>query len=306
MKAERRHELKENDLAHLLDQLSEFLQKNGSRLGLAIVAVVVAVAVVGIAVRSRTAALEDAWQRKRSLSFETVADGQQSLQNLASLTAASTDRSFVFSGLLDQGRHALELTQKVPNPPDQDMNEKARAAFDELLAQFPANPLAFGAAHAGLATVEEMSDLVGMALVELPEERGVKLSATGGAERYAKRVRGLDAKRNPEIGFGPLYVPTDGEALLELEPGGPAGLARNGDAFYSTLPHLPPTVMRQIYLDVGVGLYVDTDDCVYADGAWFGIHSDEAGPRDVSVGGAASRLEMGEHETELLDLRTRR
>lgn len=155
MKAERRHELKENDLAHLLDQLSDFMHKNGSRLGLVIAVVVVALAVVGIAVRSRAAALEDAWQRKRSLSFETAADGQQSLKTLESLVAASTDPVFIMSGLLDEGRHALELAEKAPNPPGEAMNAKAREAYEELLAKFPSNPLAFGAAHAGLATVEE-------------------------------------------------------------------------------------------------------------------------------------------------------
>ncbi len=53
MKAERRHELKENDLANLMDKCSAYMQENGGRLALAVVGVLVAVAVVGIVVRSR-------------------------------------------------------------------------------------------------------------------------------------------------------------------------------------------------------------------------------------------------------------
>jgi len=155
MKAERRHELKGNDLAQMLDQAGEYMRKNGSRLGLIIAGIVVIVAVVGIAVRSRAVALEDAWQLKRSLSFETTADGKQSLQTLASLIADSADPEFIMTGLLDQGRYALELAYKAENPPDGEMNERARTAYDELLLRFPQNPIAFGAAQIGLATVEE-------------------------------------------------------------------------------------------------------------------------------------------------------
>jgi hypothetical protein len=50
-----------------------------------------------------------------------------------------------------------------------------------------------------------------------------------------------------------------------------------GTTFFSVLPDLPPTVLRQVYLDAGVHLYADTDDCVYGDGAWVAVHSKETG-----------------------------
>ena len=155
MKSERRHELKENDLAHLLGGFSEYLRENGARLGLAVTGVLVVVAVVGITVRSRAAALEDAWQNKLSLSFENLEDGRRSLDTLSSLTETTGDRKFVLGALIDQGRYALELSQKTENPPDSEFNDKARAAFDDLLSGFPENPMAFGTANCGLATVEE-------------------------------------------------------------------------------------------------------------------------------------------------------
>lgn len=155
MKSERRHELRENDLAHLLDRFSEYFRENGARMGLVVAGVFVVVAVVGITVRSRAAALEDAWQNKRTLSFENLEDGRRSLDTLSSLTETTGDRKFVLGALIDQGRYALELSQKTENPPDSDFNEKARAAFADLLSGFPENPMAVGAAHCGLATVEE-------------------------------------------------------------------------------------------------------------------------------------------------------
>ena len=79
MKSERRHELKENDLAVLMDRFSAYLQENGGRLALGVVGVLVAIAVVGIVVRSRAAALEDVWQRRRALSFADLENGRRSL-----------------------------------------------------------------------------------------------------------------------------------------------------------------------------------------------------------------------------------
>ncbi len=155
MKSERRHELRENDLALLMDRFSAYLQENGGRLALAVVGVLVVVAVVGIVVRSRTAALEDAWQRRRSLSFKDLEAGRRSLDTLTRLTEDAGDRTFVMGALIDTGRYALELSQKTENHPDPELNEKARTAFSRLLSEFPQNPLAVGAAHCGLASVEE-------------------------------------------------------------------------------------------------------------------------------------------------------
>ncbi|MCH8241188.1 MAG: hypothetical protein IH897_01100 [Planctomycetes bacterium] len=155
MKSERRHELKENDLAVLMDRFSAYLQEHGGRLALGVVGVLVAIAVVGIVVRSRAATLEDAWQRRRALSFKDLESGRRSLDMLNSLTETAGDRSFVMGALIDAGRYGLELAAKTENHPDPELNEKARTAFTRLLSEFPENPLAIGAARCGLASVEE-------------------------------------------------------------------------------------------------------------------------------------------------------
>lgn len=154
MKAERRHELKENDLAHLMDRCTAYMQENGGRMALAVVGVLVAIAVVGIVVRSRSAALEDAWRARRALSFTDLENGRRSLETLNSLTETAGDSKFVMSALIDVGRNGLMLAEKTENHPDPELNETARTAFDRLLSEFPGNPLAVGAARCGLASVE--------------------------------------------------------------------------------------------------------------------------------------------------------
>jgi hypothetical protein len=128
-----------------------------------------------------------------------------------------------------------------------------------------------------MATPEEMSELVGAKLRRLDEQRTVRLSEEGAAERYAQRIATLDEQANPALTLGPLFVPEEGEVLATLEPGGLPGLVKVGTTFFSVLPDLPPTVLRQVYLDAGVHLYADTDDCVYGDGAWVAVHSKETG-----------------------------
>jgi hypothetical protein len=132
-----------------------------------------------------------------------------------------------------------------------------------------------------LATLEEMQALTGVKLRQADEQLTPRLAAEGSAERYAKRIATVDDSSKPSLPLGPLFVPEDGEVLARLEPGGLPGLAKaqhgEGTSFFSVLPCLPPTVIRQVYLDAGVKLITDTDDCVYGDGEWVGVHSAETG-----------------------------
>lgn len=155
MKAERRHELKENDLAAMLESARAFLDKNGRQLSIGIIVVAVVATAVLLVVRSRTAAVEDLWRRKAQLSFEDPQAGKASLEALANLTREASDRQFVLIGLMDQAQAALQLSQESPLPPDPELNQSARRAFVELLQRFPQHPIALGVAHSGLATVEE-------------------------------------------------------------------------------------------------------------------------------------------------------
>jgi hypothetical protein len=155
MKSERRHELKENELAHAFSVARAYLDENGKQVGIVVVIVGAVVAAVAFGVRSRAAAIEDVWRRKAQLQFEDLEVGRESLSTLASMLQDVTDERFVFSGLVEQGQQAMRLAQQVPDPPDGELTQKAREAFEQLLGRFADNPLAVGIAYTGLATVEE-------------------------------------------------------------------------------------------------------------------------------------------------------
>ncbi len=155
MKSERRHELKENELAHAFSVARAYLDENGKQVGIIVVIVGAVVASVAFGVRSRAAAIEDVWRRKAQLQFEDLEAGRESLATLASMLQDVTDERFVFAGLVQQGQQALRLAQQVPDPPDGELNQTAREAFEQLLGRFADNPLAIGIGYTGLATVEE-------------------------------------------------------------------------------------------------------------------------------------------------------
>ena len=155
MKRGRRHELKENDLLHALEVAREYLEKNSKQIGFTVILVAAVIVAAMLGLRSRAVASEDLWRRKNQLSFDDPEIGKESLEALVTMTQGVSDRQFVFSSLIDQGLQALRLARDVPFPPDRELNETARRAFEQLLEQFGDNPLAAGLAHNGLATVEE-------------------------------------------------------------------------------------------------------------------------------------------------------
>lgn len=155
MKAERRHELRENDLAHFLAVARQYLEDNGGRIGLIIFAVIAVVAVATFTMRSRAAELEDVWRRKNQLTFEDVETGRESLRALQSLAGETHDRHLAMSCLVEMGQQSLRLARQVPWPPDRELNAQAETAFKQLLDRFADNPIAVGVALSGLATVEE-------------------------------------------------------------------------------------------------------------------------------------------------------
>ena len=155
VKTERRHELKENDLMHALGAAREFLDLRGKQIGVAVLVVGAIVVGTAMTVRARSAAIETKWRQKSELRFDNPEVGRESLEALAGMTRDVTDDRFVFVSMLHQGQQALRLAGTVEFPPDEDFNNKAKAAFEELLDRFPRRAFAVGVAHLGLATVAE-------------------------------------------------------------------------------------------------------------------------------------------------------
>lgn len=155
MKAERRHELRENDLAHALKEARTFFENHSTRLGLAAIVVLVVVGGSFLVKRARDATLESAWRRRSELRFNDFEVGKTSLASLAAMTNEVSDDGFVMTSLMERGQQALRLSQMAPFPPDKELNRQAQSAFEQLLVRFDSNPVTFAVAHLGLATVQE-------------------------------------------------------------------------------------------------------------------------------------------------------
>jgi len=217
MRAERRHELKENDLEHYLSVARDYLDKNGKRIGmLAVVAGAIFVAAT-LYVRSQAAEVEGQWQRKSQLSFADAKAGRESLDTLAALAQGSSDERFVMSCLMDQGQEALRLSTDAPFPPDRELNDKARQAFQQLSQRFPRSAIAIGTARLGLATVEE-NDFILDGRAEHKEQAAKQLAAVISDPTLDglpfKRLA-LDRQKRLDEVFSPMRFQPPSEEELE-------------------------------------------------------------------------------------------
>lgn len=155
MDADRRHELKDNELAVALGQTRDYLDRHGKEIGIAALVILGIMAAVTFAMRSRAAAVEDVWRRRGELKFDELETGKKALDTLEGLAREHSDPTFVMGALTDLGQKAIRLSEMVPLPPDKELNERARKTFNELKSRFGSNPLALGASLLGLASAEE-------------------------------------------------------------------------------------------------------------------------------------------------------
>lgn len=155
MDSERRHQLRENDLAHGLTVTRDFFEQHSKQITIVAITALVLFAIGTFVVRSRATAHEDVWRQKNTLNFEGTAEGLRSVDQLMTMVRGSSDRRFILDGLAEAGRQSLRLAMDAPFPPDPELNARAREAFEEMLKRFPGEPLPTGVALSGLATVEE-------------------------------------------------------------------------------------------------------------------------------------------------------
>lgn len=238
MDSERRHQLRENDLAHGLTVTRDFFEQHSKQITVVAITAIVLFAVGSLVVRSRANAHDDVWRQKNDLKFDSRDEGLRSVDRLLTMVRDSSDRRFVLDGLAEAGRQSLKLAMEAPFPPDRELNGKAREAFEELLKRFPREPLPTGIALAGLATVEE-NDFVldrNLAHKEKAREHLTRLSTDSmfnglPFQRIAlDRLKRLDSlfvvtefapapPPPPAEVVAPTEVPIEGEAApVKIEP----------------------------------------------------------------------------------------
>jgi hypothetical protein len=101
----------------------------------------------------------------------------------------------------------------------------------------------------------------------------------------------IDARSDPAVAVLATYTRCGGRAAGEDCAGMPAGVAAiaekalpgGGDIIYSATPFLPPALIRYALRKAGAFQYSDTEDNLYVDQSFVGIHTMDGSQRDGSV-----------------------
>ncbi|MBI2299079.1 MAG: hypothetical protein HYU66_09095 [Armatimonadetes bacterium] len=113
-------------------------------------------------------------------------------------------------------------------------------------------------------------------------------------------AKGLDADRplGAENVVQPLFYAADPNARMAARLSGSdrAGLVVKPNdgwtAVYSAAMDLPPGLMRNLARSAGVHIWLDSDDAVYADGRYVGVHAAGEGAKTVHLPRAAKVTEL--------------
>lgn len=156
MKTARRQELKTNDLAQSLEDFREFLRNHGSYVVGAVVVVALVVLAYVYNTRSTQQATRDATQQMRSLPFDTDDNVRDSVKKLADLAADTKDDALVLESLRRRAQISMSRAHAAEDgTPSAEFLDLAMDAYQQILDRFGSNPVDFGMALFGLATIEE-------------------------------------------------------------------------------------------------------------------------------------------------------
>jgi len=157
MKAERRHELKENELAQALGDLATYVRTHGTRLVLIVGGAVAALLVGWYYVSSRSEAASRDWQRYTELlSTQDQLGLEGTVGEFREIGDNASKDALAMHALARAGHNALTLALQAPTASDaQRYTREAEEAFNELLRRFRGKPIARGVALSGLALAAE-------------------------------------------------------------------------------------------------------------------------------------------------------
>ncbi|MCC7291302.1 MAG: hypothetical protein IT449_04465 [Phycisphaerales bacterium] len=158
MKAERRHELKENDLVHALHDLRAYTQSHGQRLLLTGGGIVVIILLVWFIIRSSSQATMRDWARYTEIASTVETTGWSTgLNDLLDLGGKTKDSALAIRILGQCGQEGLRLAIEAKDDAEaKAFTDQAEQAFTLLRDQYGGTrALARGVAICGLATVAE-------------------------------------------------------------------------------------------------------------------------------------------------------
>lgn len=161
MKSKRRQELRSNDLAHALEQLSSSFKDWGAYIigGLAIVFVGVIIFTYMKSAR-QTAQDESFAQLQKELSPATTGVPKsneellRSISRVTELAEQSNDADFKIESTIERGDFALSMAVSGPEGIDLELLKEAKKAFEEIVRDHRDLPIHYGRALFGLFQVE--------------------------------------------------------------------------------------------------------------------------------------------------------
>ena len=164
MKAERRQELKTNELAQMIEDVRRFFRNWGSYVVGGAVVIVVLIAFTVYQAKAGKQELNDAWQTLRDTqrtSFftqsgekRTDAEITAGFEGFQDLAAAAQDPDLVFEALAAQAMIALHLSGMGDGGVDSRYLDTAEQACNALKDRLPDNALAVATALNGLVNVQ--------------------------------------------------------------------------------------------------------------------------------------------------------
>ncbi|HNQ24522.1 MAG TPA: hypothetical protein PKK06_15665 [Phycisphaerae bacterium] len=224
MRAERRHELKENDLIHALQSARTYMVTHRTPLTWGVILVLVVVIGTTYVVRARAQAVDRLWEERAKFYAASLGEdraaGLQALQTWMELVRASSNDGFALQSLADQVSLGLQLAATGSPPPDRAFNDHARGAAQMLLDRFPQHTFAQALALSTLATVEENEFALDGDLAHKERARAhltamlerPALNGTPFQTQAADRLKALDSIFTV-VAFAPPLPPEEAAAL---------------------------------------------------------------------------------------------
>jgi hypothetical protein len=141
----------------------------------------------------------------------------------------------------------------------------------------------------GAGALANVTDLTGVRMGVDETAGRAQLQLAAGSPLAA----GLDSARpvGSALTLSPVYYAADpqAEVLAKLAGSERAGLVRQRQdgwtAVYSAAMALPPALLRNLCREAGAHIWVDTDDAVYTDGQYLGLHAATAGAKLIHLPG---------------------
>lgn len=218
MKAKRRHDLKENELAKDLDKAKVFFELHWKWLVGGLVAIVAIIGLIFLIVDRTKTNRQLEWQRLHSLVMAAQDDpGEKIREDLRGLAAQTGQDDLAAWAYLQAGKTAYaELMYRYAQL-DPQAREKLAAeagqAFEKVISSYSKNVAATGGAHLGLGLLAETQGKMNDAKDQY--EKAIALGASGArvsADQATVRLKALPGLSSPI-------------ALAPGEPPSPAGAA---------------------------------------------------------------------------------